>query len=77
MVEFVYPTTYASPEASIAMETPKSVLPPPRYVEYTKAVPVAFNFVTKTSLYPPLQLAMGTSCRKQEEEEYIYCIYPI
>src|ERR1700687_5449658 len=47
--ESVLPVTYALPDASTAILLPTSWPFPPRKVEYTRALPVGFNFVTKAS----------------------------
>ena len=38
---------------SMTIEVLRSLLLPPIYVEYIKEAPVLFNFVTKTSKFPP------------------------
>src|SRR5262249_29226333 len=48
--DFVTPVTYAAPRAlSTAMPFPQSALLPPRYVEYTSAVPSELSSVTNAS----------------------------
>ena len=46
------PVTWARPAASTAIAVPRSLELPPRYVPYSKALPVAFSFATKTSFEP-------------------------
>src|SRR3989442_13795324 len=55
---FVYPATYASPSASMAMANPRSWFDPPRKVEYTGAVPERLNLSTTPSQVPapPIQV---------------------
>ena len=48
----VRPVTYALPEESVAIPNPSSRKLPPRYVEYTRAEPAAFSFVTNASEKP-------------------------
>jgi hypothetical protein len=52
----VTPVTYALPEALIAMASPLVLPPsPPRYVEYSSALPAGFSFVTNAL---PMPLAL-------------------
>ncbi len=48
----VSPQTYALRLVSTAIPQPISVPVPPRYVEYNRAEPVGFNFVTNASMSP-------------------------
>src|SRR5579883_1938401 len=48
--EAVEPTTYALPFNSKAMPSAESLLPPPRYVEYSTALAELFNFATNASV---------------------------
>src|SRR5436190_22608024 len=48
----VEPVMYAAPVPSTAIALPTSVPAPPRYVEYTSAVPAAFSWVTNASRPP-------------------------
>ena len=51
LLEFVSPVTYALPAASTTIPRPRSEeFIPPRYVEYTSAVPAGLTFVTKASM---------------------------
>src|SRR6266481_2531560 len=51
-IDAVEPAMMASPAASTAIEFESSSFAPPRYVEYTIAVPEALSFVTNASLKP-------------------------
>src|SRR2546422_6604 len=51
--EVVKPATYALPRVSTAMPRPSSDELPPRYVEKTRAEPIALSFATKASTPPP------------------------
>src|SRR5207245_9821306 len=51
-LEFVYPSTYASPAPSTAIANPRSLFEPPRNVEYTGAVPEGFSLTTNASQVP-------------------------
>ncbi len=53
LVDRVLPVTYALSDESTAMSRPLSKPDPPRYVEYTSALPAAFILVTNASLMPP------------------------
>src|SRR6266511_2255751 len=63
-VEPVLPVTYAEPRESTAIAKPWSLLLPPRYVEYTRAVPVAFSLLTNTSWSPLALVSAPTGVGK-------------
>ena len=55
----VEPVIYALPCASTAIADTRSSAEPPRYVQYTSALPAGLSLATKTSLPPPFELCAG------------------
>ena len=55
--EEVQPATYGLPDVSTTRLEPSSVPEPPRYVEYTRALPEALIFERKMSWVPPSEVS--------------------